>query len=188
MSQVRAKIDIETPPEQVYDLVLDPNRLVDGARTRDIPSGDVTETALYDWKQLKRWGLSIDSLPPGSQILNREWTLWERYHWYIVVAVTVILGQGLLISRLLVQRARRRRAEQQVRESERSLRLSAEKVRDLASYHTQPEDIGRVAAGAQAGQIVITHLMPGSVPEELVAAARRHYAGPVVVGRDLLEV
>lgn len=63
-----------------------------------------------------------------------------------------------------------------------------EKIRGLASYHTQPEDIGRVAAGAQAKQLVITHLMPGSVPDELTAAARKHYAGPVTVGRDLLEV
>ena len=63
-----------------------------------------------------------------------------------------------------------------------------EKIRDLASYHTQPEDIGRVAAGAEAKKLVISHLMPGSVPAELQAAAARHYAGPVVVGEDLLEV
>jgi hypothetical protein len=30
--------------------------------------------------------------------------------------------------------------------------------------------------------------MPGSVPAELEAAARRHYDGPIVVGEDLLEV
>ena len=27
MSEVRAKIDIDAPPEQVYDVMLDPNRL-----------------------------------------------------------------------------------------------------------------------------------------------------------------
>jgi ribonuclease Z len=63
-----------------------------------------------------------------------------------------------------------------------------EKVRDLASYHTQPPDIGRVAAAAAARQLIMTHLMPGSEPRELVLAARQHYAGPVVVGQDLLEV
>jgi hypothetical protein len=31
-------------------------------------------------------------------------------------------------------------------------------------------------------------MMPGSVPDELTAAAGQHYAGPVTVGRDLLEV
>ncbi len=63
-----------------------------------------------------------------------------------------------------------------------------EKIRDLASYHTQPDDIGRVAAGAQARQLVVTHLMPGSTPTALHAAATRHYPGPVTIGEDLLEV
>ena len=63
-----------------------------------------------------------------------------------------------------------------------------EKIRDLASYHTQPDEIGRVAAGAAAQKLVVTHMMPGSVPAELSAAARRHYAGPVVIGEDLQEV
>jgi ribonuclease BN (tRNA processing enzyme) len=63
-----------------------------------------------------------------------------------------------------------------------------DKIRDLASYHTQPGDIGRVAAGAAPKQLVLSHLMPGSVPAELEAAAARHYAGPVTVGEDLLEV
>jgi ribonuclease BN (tRNA processing enzyme) len=63
-----------------------------------------------------------------------------------------------------------------------------EKIRGLASHRTQPEDIGRVAAGADAGKLVITHLMPGSVPAELESAAARCYGGPIVVGQDLQEV
>jgi len=63
-----------------------------------------------------------------------------------------------------------------------------DKIRDLASYHTQPDDIGRVAAGADARQLVITHLMPGSVPAELEGAAARRFAGPIIVGQDLMEV
>lgn len=63
-----------------------------------------------------------------------------------------------------------------------------EKIRALASYHTQPDDLGRVAAGARARRLVVTHLMPGSSPDELTAAARKHYDGPVTIGEDLLEV
>ena len=63
-----------------------------------------------------------------------------------------------------------------------------DKIRDLAAYHTQPDDIGRVAAGADARQLVITHLMPGSVPAELEGAAARRFAGPVIVGQDLMAV
>jgi len=63
-----------------------------------------------------------------------------------------------------------------------------EKVKDLASYHTQPADVGRVARDAGAKKLVITHLMPGSVPAELAAAAGRDFAGAVAVGEDLAEV
>jgi hypothetical protein len=31
-------------------------------------------------------------------------------------------------------------------------------------------------------------MMPGSVPAELHAAAKRQFAGPVTIGEDLLEV
>jgi ribonuclease Z len=63
-----------------------------------------------------------------------------------------------------------------------------DKIRDLASYHTQPPELGRVAAGARAKKLVVTHLMPGSIPEEIAGHAKSHYAGPVVVGGDLMEV
>ena len=39
-----------------------------------------------------------------------------------------------------------------------------EKIRDLASYHTQPDDLGRVAERARAKKLAVTHLMPGSEP------------------------
>ena len=63
-----------------------------------------------------------------------------------------------------------------------------DKVQDLTSYHTQPDQIGSVAKASRAKGLVMTHLMPGSDPAELRAAARARYAGPVVVGEDLMEV
>jgi len=62
------------------------------------------------------------------------------------------------------------------------------KIRDLASYHTQPDQIGLVAREAKPRKLALTHLMPGSVPAELHAAAARAFAGSVVIGEDLLEV
>ena len=40
----------------------------------------------------------------------------------------------------------------------------------------------------RAKKLAVTHLMPGSEPRALEHAARRHFAGPLVVGSDLLEV
>jgi ribonuclease Z len=60
------------------------------------------------------------------------------------------------------------------------------KVRDLGAYHTGPDEVGRVAARAGVRQLVLTHLMPGSDPADLAARAGRDFAGPVVVGEDLM--
>jgi ribonuclease Z len=63
-----------------------------------------------------------------------------------------------------------------------------DKIRDLASYHTQPDQVGLVAREARARTLVLTHLMPGSDRAELEAAAAKPYGGPVAVGEDLMEV
>lgn len=62
------------------------------------------------------------------------------------------------------------------------------KVRDLAGYHTGPDEVGKVAARAGVATLVLTHLMPGSEPADLAARAARDFAGTIVVGEDLLEV
>ncbi len=57
----------------------------------------------------------------------------------------------------------------------------------LAQGHTSAEDCGRIAARAGVGALVLTHLLPADVPEDVwIAEASRHYAGPVAVGRDLM--
>ena len=63
-----------------------------------------------------------------------------------------------------------------------------DKIRDLASYHTQPDQVGLVAREARARTLVLTHLMPGSDRAELAAAAAKPFGGPVAVGEDLMEV
>ncbi|MCC7460932.1 MAG: MBL fold metallo-hydrolase [Gammaproteobacteria bacterium] len=67
----------------------------------------------------------------------------------------------------------------------------AELMAHMREEHTSPEDIGRLAAAAGAGQVVLTHLAPGS--DDLPDAAyrdgvRQFYSGPVVVARDLMEI
>ena len=60
-----------------------------------------------------------------------------------------------------------------------------EKVRDLQAYHTSPDEVGAVAAEARARRLVLTHLMPGSEPANLIERARACFTGPITVGEDL---
>ena len=33
----------------------------------------------YDWREMQRWGISESNLPPGSEVLFREPSIWEKY-------------------------------------------------------------------------------------------------------------
>jgi ribonuclease Z len=57
----------------------------------------------------------------------------------------------------------------------------------MKEYHTSGEELGRIAAEAGPGLLVVTHaILGGGTEEELIAGIRRGgYAGPVIVGQDL---
>jgi PAS domain S-box-containing protein len=81
---------------------------------------------MVNWQQMERWGIPEGRIPPGTEVLFREPTLWHDYRWQVIGAVALVLLQGLLIAAMLVQRARRRRAEAEVRESEARFRTMAD--------------------------------------------------------------
>jgi PAS domain S-box-containing protein len=93
-------------------------KILDGARPSDIPVATAANSYIFDWRALKRWGLSDGNLPPGSLILNREPTLWERGRKYFLTGIAVIVLQGLLISALFWQRAQKKRKESELKRSE----------------------------------------------------------------------
>jgi ribonuclease BN (tRNA processing enzyme) len=65
-------------------------------------------------------------------------------------------------------------------------RRSPEWQRYHAAFHTSAPDLGRLAAEARPGLLVLYHqLLWGATPEELVAEIRRYYDGPIAYGRDL---
>jgi PAS domain S-box-containing protein len=93
-------------------------RVLNGEKPQNIPrAADVTRYT-FDWQALRRWGLKEGNLPPGSILINREPTLWERGRKYFIAGIAIIIVQSLLIFGLFWQRARKRRAEAELRNSE----------------------------------------------------------------------
>jgi signal transduction histidine kinase len=82
-----------------------------GARPEDIPIEYPSVVPMFDWRQLRRWGIAEGSLPPDSVILFREISNWQRYKSTIILAAAVLLLQSALIAGLVIERRRRRRAE-----------------------------------------------------------------------------
>ena len=59
----------------------------------------------------------------------------------------------------------------------------------IVGTHTSTEDAGRMAAEAGVGTLVLNHLLPGALQQvedsAYLEGVRKHFRGPVVVGRDL---
>jgi signal transduction histidine kinase/CheY-like chemotaxis protein len=85
--------------------------VANGVRARDIPIENAPDVPMFDWSQLRRWGISEDRLPPGSIIRFRELTMWQQYKWRIVAAIVLFGLQALLIGTLLVEHYRARRTQ-----------------------------------------------------------------------------
>jgi signal transduction histidine kinase len=83
------------------------------------------------------------AVPEGARQLFKEPTVWERYRLYILGTVAVLLAQTFLIVGLLLQRRRRRLAEDQARRSQEALQGRYERVRDLGSRLLKAHDTER---------------------------------------------
>ena len=69
---------------------------------------------VFDYQQLKRWGIQTNQLPAGSIVQNREYSAWALYKWRIVGGITLIFVETCLVTYLLKLIASRRRAEQRL--------------------------------------------------------------------------
>jgi ribonuclease BN (tRNA processing enzyme) len=62
----------------------------------------------------------------------------------------------------------------------------------ILSHHTSAEDAGRVAQAAGVETLVLSHFVPAedaSISDQMwIDAARTHFDGTIIVGKDLLEV
>jgi formate hydrogenlyase transcriptional activator len=86
-------------------------RVLAGEKVSNIPIQVVPSVAMFDWKELQRWNIAEKSLPAGSVVVNREFSVWELYKWHIIGAVTLMVVQALGIAWLLFAQAKRRQAE-----------------------------------------------------------------------------
>lgn len=63
----------------------------------------------------------------------------------------------------------------------------AETIDAVAGYHTLSTEVGRVAAEADVGMLVLNHFVPTRFDHDaLLAEVRAHWPGPLVLGEDLM--
>lgn len=101
-------------------------RVLNGEKPKDIPIVTARGSYMFDWRALKRWGLKESNLPPGSTVLNRQPTPWELYRRYIIGGICLIVLEAFLIFGLVLNRRKRRKAENELEFTHERLRLAVE--------------------------------------------------------------
>ena len=143
-------------------------RILSGERAGDIKTPPVLfATPKYDWRQLQRWKISESRLPPGSEILFREPTAWQRYSWQIALITAVILAQAGFISALLNAHRRRRLAEIQSAQRTKELAhvsrfaTAGELTASIAHEINQP--LGAILTNAETADAILKSPTPDIV-------------------------
>jgi signal transduction histidine kinase len=135
-------------------------RILRGERASDIriPALDFASPK-FDWREMQRWGISENLLPPGSEVLFRDLTAWQRYSWQIASVAAALLLQAGLITVLLRERRQRHVAEMQSRQRMVELahvnRFSTAGEMTGLIAHEINQPLGSILANAEAAQIIL---------------------------------
>jgi ABC-type uncharacterized transport system substrate-binding protein len=130
-------------------------RILNGEKAGNIktpPSGFAAP--IFDWRQMRRWGIGERNLPPDSTVYFRELAAWERYSWQIALVSSIIAIQTALILLLLREHRRRHIAEVQSRQRMTELahvsRFSTVGELTASIAHEINQPLGAILANAES--------------------------------------
>jgi signal transduction histidine kinase len=113
-------------------------------------------TPVFDWRELRRWGIRARQLPAGSIVQFQPPSLWQQHSVFMITVSALFLLQSGLILALVLQSRRRRRAEREAQRRRQELAhmtrvaTMGELTASLAHEINQP--LTAILSNAQAGQ------------------------------------
>jgi len=79
-------------------------RMLDGVKPQQVPVARNRNIYMFDWRALHRWGFKESDLPPGSVVMFREFSIWERTKRIWISGLFIILVLSLLAAYLQYSR------------------------------------------------------------------------------------
>jgi signal transduction histidine kinase len=126
-----------------------------------------------DWRQLRRWGISEARVPAGTFVRFRELSAWDRYKVYILLSAALLIAQTGLIATMLVQRTRRRQAEEDLRGNQEKLSTSYERIRDLGGRLLNAQEAERARIARELHDDISQQLVVLTMDLELLASGQQ---------------
>jgi signal transduction histidine kinase len=112
-----------------------------------------------DWRQIKRWGIDPEQIPPDAVVSFRTPTLWQAYRNAVLGAVTIIVLLSVLVAALLLERLRRRTAEITMQKQHTALahasRLAVAGELTAAIAHEINQPLGAVQTNADTAEVIL---------------------------------
>jgi len=166
----------QTIGQQAAEVAL---RIFKGEAPSRIKSPDVIfGSPAYDWRELRRWGISESQLPPASIVQFREASMWVQYRWSIVAIAAILLTQAAVILWLYMERRRRLRAEADLRHRLSEVihlnRTALTGALSASVAHGLNQPLGAIQSYAEAASLYLKADPPNTARiEEILANIRR---------------
>jgi two-component sensor histidine kinase len=151
-------------------------RILDGEAPENIETKPVEAgSPVYDFRELKRWGIKESRLPPGSTVLFRPPSVWQEYRAPLAIGLGVVALQAALIGGLFLQRSRRHLAEEDARALARRLLTAHEDERRRLARELH-DDLSQRLARLSIDAARVERSLPGSEEKESARSIRRDLA------------
>jgi signal transduction histidine kinase len=154
------------------------NQLLDGRTAGELELPAVMPTMLsVDWRQIQRWGISEDAIPPDSIVQFKVPGFWDQYKVPALITLVVVLLQSALLAGLLIERRRRRRAEVKVDKHRfelahaSRLAIAGELTASIAHEINQP--LGAIHSNVAAASLMLEAGEPLSELRQILEDIRR---------------
>lgn len=156
-------------------------RVLKGEPVSSIPlSSPDLHVSQVDWRELRRWGISEARVPNGTLVRFREPSAWDRYRGYMLSGALLLVAQTALIAALLVQRARRRHAEERMRGSDAQVLTTLDRVRDLGGRLLNAQEAERSRIARELHDDIGQQLTVLTIDLELLANGDREEPGRLI--------
>jgi signal transduction histidine kinase len=135
-------------------------RILNGEPASSIPiQPSPPARCVVDARALERWSIDERRLPAGCEVRFRSPSLWRDYRWYVFGALLALALQSALMAALIIQRRRRRMAEQavQMHRSEVAhasrLAVAGELTASIAHEINQP--LGAILSNIDTAELLV---------------------------------